>query len=84
MEKVHSLISLLIRAVNFTSIFYKRCILLPQNSHTSLGILLFAVMHACIPSYTQGVQGLPQTVPYLTALAGASQDIPGCPSCVAV
>ena len=34
MEKVHSLISLLIRAVNFTSIFYKHCILLPQNSHT--------------------------------------------------
>ena len=31
---------------------------------------------------TQGGPGLPRTVPYLTALAGTSQDIPGCPSCV--
>ena len=31
---------------------------------------------------SQGGPGLPRTVPYLIALAGTSQDIPGCPSCV--
>ena len=46
---VHSLICFtLIRAVNFTSAFYKHCILLPYSSHTSVGILLFAVMHTII------------------------------------